>query len=173
MNTKIIAIALAFAATAAVAEENPAVAAARDANAAIGVCISAMSSGISQSNIGPDAKTLMLNDVPNKCRQGVVTAQVRQGPGTGEMVWDGVKFAVGLWAQYKGQALVWGTVSSMLSRQADSTDAAVTQGFQAANNGLTVTGTLAGQAVGKLPSPVWPSASHESVGSADSVGSAE
>lgn len=164
-----IAVTAAVAFAPAYAEENAAVAAARDANVAIGTCISAMSSGIAQSNISADAKTMMLNDVPNKCRQGVVMANVRQGPGTGEMVWDGVKTFAQLYAGYKGQALVWGAVSSMMSRQADSTDAAVTQGFNTANNGLSVTGNLAGQAISKLPTPVWPSAhaAPESVGNAE------
>jgi hypothetical protein len=154
MKKSLIALAVFAVASFAVhAEENPAVAIARDANTAIGTCITAMSSGIAGSNLGTDAKTLMLNEVPAKCKQSIVMAQVRQGPGTGEMVWDGFKFAVGLWAQYKGQALIWNGLQAMMSRQADSTDNAVDQGFNTANTSVEALSGVTGQVLDKLPAP--------------------
>lgn len=149
------------------AEENPAVAAAQSANDTIAACVTSTTAAIGASNLSEGSKVLMIAQAPANCRAAVVIPSVRQAPTTGEMVWDGTKFVIGLWAGYKQQALMFSAITGIVDRMSSSQDAAVTQGFNTANNGMEVTGNLAGQAIGKLPTPVWPSAgaaATESVG---------
>jgi hypothetical protein len=151
-KTLIALAALAALSFSAVAEEHPQVAAARDANTAIGACITAMSTGISQSNMASDAKTLMLNDVPAKCRQSVVMPNIQPEVSNASRGWALAQFAIGAFAQYKGQALIWGGLQAMLGRSADSTDNAVNQGFNTANTGISTLGDVTSQTLDKLPS---------------------
>jgi hypothetical protein len=146
----------------AMAEENATVAAVKSANDAIGTCISAMSTGIAQSTMSSDAKVLMLRDVPTSCRNGVVVANVPQEESGLAKFYRFAGGAVALYAQYKGQALIWGGLQAMMGRQADSTDNAVNQGFNTANTSIGMVGGLASQAQGMLaapePAPVEPAA---------------
>lgn len=166
MKKFITALAAIAAFSFAQAEENPAVAAAKSANDTIATCVTSVTSAVGTSTLSEGSKVLMIAQAPANCRAAVIQAQVRQGPSTGEMVWDGAKFALGLWAGYKQQALMFGAITGIVDRMSASQDATVTQGFATANNSLEVTGNLAGQAINKLPAPVWPAAptAAESVG---------
>lgn len=135
------------------AEENPAVAAAKTANDTIGSCITSMSTAVAQSNMSSDAKVLMLRDVPATCRGGVVMANVQPTESGASMFYRFAGGALQLYAQYKGQALVWGGLQAMLGRQADTTDKAIDQGFNTANASIGTIGGLAGQAQGMLAAP--------------------
>ena len=130
---------------------DPTVQAAVAANTAIGQCITAVTQ--SAASADNSVKALLITQAPSMCRNSVVMPAIRQAPTTGEMVWDGVKFVAQLWAGYKGHALMWSGLTTMVGRQADSTDNAVNQGFSTANNSIGVIGGLAGQAQGLIQAP--------------------
>ena len=130
---------------------DPAVAAAQSANTALTQCISAVTQGAATAEAG--VKTMLLIQAPDMCRKSVVVAQIRQAPSTGEMIWDGAKVFMQLVAAYKGQSLMWNGITTLVGRQADSTDNAVNQGFNTANTSVGEMGSLAGQAFDKIPSP--------------------
>lgn len=151
-------ILLAFAATLALClpalaqdSEDPAVAAAKSANTAIAACVGAITQGAASAD--NSVKALLITQAPSMCRQSVVMPNIRQAPTAGEMLWDGTKFALQLWAGYKGQALMWSGITSLVNRQADSTDNAVNQGFNTANASIGTIGGLAGQAQSLIPAP--------------------
>lgn len=153
MKKTIIALAvLAVCASAKAQESNdPTVAAAQSANAAISECIDAVTR--SASTADNSVKALLITQAPGMCRNSVVMPSIRQAPTSGEMIWDGLKFGLQLWAGYKGQALVWNGITTMMSRQAQSTDNAVNQGFGTANTSIGTIGNLAGQAQSLIPAP--------------------
>lgn len=131
--------------------QDPAVAAAQSANTAIAACVGAITQGAASAD--NSVKALLITQAPSMCRQSVVMPNIRQAPSAGEMIWDGTKFALQLWAGYKGQALVWSGLQAMLGRQADSTDNAINQGFSTANTSINTVGGLAGQAQSMIPAP--------------------
>lgn len=130
---------------------DPTVQAAKNANDSLTTCITAVTNGAATAD--PAIKTVLLLQAPDMCRKVVVVPNIRQAPTTGEMVWDGFKFAAQLWAGYKGQALMWGGIQALVNRQADSTDNAVNQGFNTANTSIGTVGNLAGQAQSLIPAP--------------------
>ena len=158
MKTAIIALAAAAACLPAMAQESadPAVQAAASANNAITACITAVTQSVATADAG--VKALLITQAPSMCRNSVVVPNIRQAPTGSEMIWDGVKFLSQLWFGYKGQALVWNGITTMVGRQAQSTDNAVNQGFNTANNSIGTIGGLAGQAQSLIPAPEAPAA---------------
>lgn len=135
MKKIIFALLTAFAFAPAWADQDPNVAAAQSANNTIAQCMTAVTSGA--AGMAPEAKALLVTQAPRMCREAVVMPVIKQGPTTGQMIWDATKFGLQLWAGYKNQALVWGAVTGVVDRLADSTDAAVQQGFGVANTAIS------------------------------------
>lgn len=168
MKRYLIAVVLLVASAFAWAQEtDPAVAAAKSANDSFVSCITAVTTAAAAVK-NETVQAMMIDKAPDNCSKNVRVAQVKTEPSGGYLIWDGVKFIAGLVAQYKGQALIYGAITGVVDRMASSTDAAVTQGFNTANNGMEVSGNLAGQSIAKLPAPVWPAA--PAAPAAESVG---
>jgi len=127
-------LAAAFTMPAWAQDKNPNVSLVESSNVAIVACIADMTKHA--SSMSPETRSFMMATIPKTCRESVVVAQVKERPTGGEMAWDVAKFGLGLWAQYKGQALVWGAVTGIVDRMGQSTDTAVQGGFGIASQGI-------------------------------------
>lgn len=147
----ILAAGLALTTYARAEEEHPAVQAAGNANMAFVACVQAMTQAATTMP-SEAARAMMIEGAPDKCARNVRAPNVQSEPSNASRGWAFAQFLVGAVAQYKGQALIWNGLASMMSRSADSTDNAVNQGFATANNGLDQMGNLTSQSIAKIPS---------------------
>jgi len=134
---RILALALAvFLMTNVHAESvHPAVQVANNANVAFVSCVKAVTQAA--ANIESEStRVLMIDGAPEKCAKNVRAPNVQAEPSTASRGWALAHFALSSFAQYKGQALVWGGLQAMLGRSADSTDSAMNRGFDMAGQGI-------------------------------------
>lgn len=138
MKTALVAIyavfALLFVSTARADETDSNVLVVNSANSTLASCLTAVTQGA--AGLSADAKVLLVAQAPRMCREAVVAPQIKQGPTTAHYVWDGFKFALGIWAGYKDKQMMWGALTGIVDRMADSSDNAVNQGFGVANTAI-------------------------------------
>lgn len=113
--------------------QHPAVQAAGNANVAFVACVQAMTQAATTMQ-SETARAMMIEGAPEKCARNVRAPAVQAGPTTSDRVIDFGKFLVGAVAQYKGQALIWGAVTSLVNRGYDATENTASQGLQTAEN---------------------------------------
>lgn len=113
---------------------NPNVQALTSSNLAFAKCVEDMSK--QGGTMTPEARAMFIMSVPRMCREGVFFTQVKEGPTGAQMAWDVAKFGMGLIAQYKGQALIWGAVTGIVDRMGQSTDTAVQGGYNLGSQGI-------------------------------------
>jgi hypothetical protein len=101
-------------------------------NETIQTCMTSMAKGMDGMDAG--TKGFMTASIPKMCREAAVVVPEAKEESTASVAG---RVALGLaqvWAGYKGQALVWGAVSSMVNRGYQSTENVATQGLQTAES---------------------------------------
>lgn len=125
---------VAFSAFGYAEEVDPNVSIAQSANANIAQCMTAFATG--SVGMSADAKALLITQAPRMCKEAMHTPTVKQAPGASYYIWDGVKFALGIWAGYKDKQMMWGAITGIVDRMGDSNDAAVSGGYDIASQGI-------------------------------------
>lgn len=130
-------LALLFAPTAGAEEVHPAVQAADNANVAFVSCVEKMTAAASSIST-ESTRVMMIEGAPDKCARYIARPAVQSEPSASSRAWAFGQFLVGAIAQYKGQALIWGAVTSLVNRGYDATENTASQGLTTAENlGMT------------------------------------
>lgn len=132
MKKSLVALAAVFLSTAALAQDAAVKSQTQVLNETIQTCMTSMAKGMDGMDAG--TKGFMTASIPKMCREAAVVVPEAKEESTGSVVGRVALGLAQIWAGYKGQALVWGAVSSMVNRGYESTENVATQGLQTAQS---------------------------------------
>ena len=114
-------------------ETHPAVQAADNANVAFVQCVEKLTTA-AQGIASESARVMMIENAPDKCSRNIRNPAIQTEPSAASRGWAFAQFLVGAVAQYKGQSLIWGAVTSLVNRGYDATENTASQGLTTAEN---------------------------------------